>query len=52
MTHLEIKNFPDKLHDELKQQAKSEDRTLKAWITRTLKEALRRADKSRRWQET
>jgi predicted HicB family RNase H-like nuclease len=52
MAHLEIKKFPDKLHEEMKQQAQSEDRTLKAWVTRALKEALRRSDKSRRWQET
>lgn len=52
MATLEIKNFPDKMHEEIKQQAQSEDRTLKAWVTRALKDVLKRSDKSRRWTET
>jgi hypothetical protein len=52
MAKLELKDFDEKLHEEIRQQAKSEDRTMKAWVTRALKDVLKRCDKSRRWQET
>jgi hypothetical protein len=52
MAKLELKDFDAKLHQEIRAQAESEDRTLKSWVTRAIREALKKADKSRRWQET
>lgn len=49
MSKLELKDFPDKLHTEIRAQAQSEDRTLKAWVIRALKEKIAKSDKSRRF---
>jgi hypothetical protein len=52
MARLDIPNFPEQLLKEIKLQAVSEDRTIKKWVERAIKEKLSKSDKSRRWEET
>jgi hypothetical protein len=49
MRQLNIRQIPDQVYKEAKQQAISEDKPLYQWVIDALRNELKRCDPSRRW---